>query len=270
MSGGTGRTGAQSPRRRASARPPDNGIAGLSTRALIVLGAALLVVVAGGIAAINLFGTQSDDDLVAGLEAAANDMPLNLASGTKLGRDDAPLKLVEYEDFQCPFCLRYTAEDESMIIEEYVKTGKVQIEFRHLPILGTESLQAALASECAADQGMFWQYQNRLFLEQAKEGQASTEKVDVGRLSDARLREFASEVGLQRSQFDACLNSGEHLEKVSAQQQEARNLGITGTPNFAINGQAAGGDPGNAENWRRFLDTNLERISAAGSTPTPE
>lgn len=251
--------------RQKTSRPPDDNLFGLPTRTLVVVGAALLVLAIGAVAALNLFGNGSDEDLITSLEAAHDDIPLNLASGAKLGRDDAPLKLVEYEDFQCPFCLRYTAEDEPSIIEEYVKTGKVQIEFRHLPILGTESVQAALASECAADQGMFWQYQNRLFLEQAKEGQASAERVDVGRFSDTRLREFASEVGIQRAQFDACLSSGQHLEKISSQQQEARNLGITGTPNFVINGQAAGGDPGNIENWRRFLDTNLERIADASS-----
>src|SRR5512139_1398364 len=71
--------------------------------------------------------------------------------GAKIGKADAPVKIVAYEDFQCPFCLLFTSEDEPSIISELVKTGKVQYEYRHLPILGNESVSAAVATQCAAD-----------------------------------------------------------------------------------------------------------------------
>lgn len=167
--------------RQKTSRPPDDNLFGLPTRTLVVVGAALLVLAIGAVAALNLFGNGFDEDLITSLEAAHDDIPLNLASGAKLGRDDAPLKLVEMKTSNAhsgqTLHRRRRALDHR---GRRGKTGKVQIEFRHLPILGTESVQAALASECAADQGMFWQYQNRLFLEQAKEGQASAERVDVG------------------------------------------------------------------------------------------
>lgn len=226
------------------------------------------MVAIGVIAFLALRGGSGNNELAEDIEAAMAAFPADMVDGNKVGSDDAPMKLVAFEDFQCPFCLRFTAEDEPMIIEEYVKTGKVQFEYRHLPILGSESLQAALATECAADQDKFWEYKDRLFLEQAREGQATRERIDVGRYSDDNLKEFATELGLDRAAFDTCLDSATHLETIQDQQAEASQYGITGTPNFLINNQAAGGDPGNLENWRNFLDTNLERIAGASATQT--
>jgi len=90
-------------------------------------------------------GSSGDAAFVAKLEQAQKALPKDLQNGTKLGKDDAPVKLVSYEDFQCPFCLQYTANQEGELIEKYVKTGEVQLEFRNLTILGQESVRAAIA-----------------------------------------------------------------------------------------------------------------------------
>lgn len=270
----TPRAGGGAPPNRRPSRPgatpprPSSGPSEFLSKPFLLVAGALFVIAIGAVAFLALRSDSANNALADDLETAMAAFPADMADGNKVGSDDAPMKLVAFEDFQCPFCLKFTAEDEPVIVEEYVKTGKVQLEYRHLPILGNESLQAALATECAADQDKFWEYKDRLFLEQAREGQATRERIDVGRFSDNKLKEYAGELGLDQATFDTCLDQAAHLDTIQEQQAEASQYGITGTPNFLINGQAAGGDPGNADNWRNFLDTNLERIAGASATQT--
>ena len=152
--------------------------------------------------------------------AAASDglsaIPQDLADGFALGKKDAPLTLVVYEDFQCPFCLRYTTAFESMLVEDYVKPGKLRIEFRNLPILGPESVAAARGAVCAAAQNRFWQYHHRLFSEQLKAGQLTSEKLNVGRFSNQALRTIAEETGLSALQWQACFDDPASLQVVQS------------------------------------------------------
>ncbi len=234
---------------------------------VIVLGAILVTVVATS-------GGGSSSDLAERLRSKSGDLPLDLANGTKLGRDDAPIKLTVFADFQCPFCLKFTAEQEIDIIEEYVKPGKVQLEYQHLPILGAESVRAALASMCAADQNRFWPYHNKLFLVQAEAGQADDEKLNAGRFSDENLKKYAAEVGLDTAQFNQCLDSSQHLDEVTEQQRTASSFGIRGTPGFLINGQPLGaGTPADMDAWRSLFGQVESQIATAtaqaGATGTP-
>ncbi|MEO8540218.1 MAG: thioredoxin domain-containing protein [bacterium] len=223
--------------------------------ALAVVVVILVLVFGGG-------SSSSDSDLVANLEKHSADFPTELASGTKVGKDDAPVKITEFEDFQCPFCLRYTGNQEGDVISELVKTGKVQIEYRHLPILGNESVSAAVAAQCASEQDKFWQYHNLLFLTQAKAGQATTEKSNVGRFSDDKLKQFASDVGLDRTKFDTCFDNRTPLDLILQQQRDANSFGISGTPGFLINGQALGtGTPNTIDDWKQIV-TNVENALA--------
>ncbi len=247
------------------------------------------LVVIGGIAALALlFATKdsSDANLVKDLEAAHANFPQDLADGVKLGSDDAPIKMTMYEDFQCPFCLKYTSEQEPQIIEEFVKAGTVQLTYKHLPILGRESLQAARGAQCAAEQGKFWDYKYEIFHLQAKEGQLSKEKIDAGRLSDSKLADFAAMVGIDRNEWQRCFEDEASLGVVQADEAEARSFGLRGTPGFAINGQPlGGGSPSTMDGWRQIFDQVLKATptatasdtatgtttatTAATSTPTP-
>lgn len=215
---------------------------------------------------------SGDDDIVAAFEKHTAEFPFELAKGTKLGNDDAPVKITEFEDFQCPFCLQYSTDQEPQIIRELVETGKVQIEYRHLPILGVESVNAALASQCAANQDKFWQYHNLLFLIQAKAGQATAEKKNVGRFSDDNLKKFAKDLGLDSAKFDECYDTRATLDLVLQQQRDANQFGITGTPGFLINGQPLGtGTPSSIDDWKQIV-TNVENAIAtatanAGASP---
>lgn len=189
---------------------------------------------------------------------AGTSYPLNTAKGTRIGNPDAKVVLEIFEDFQCPFCLRFTANVEPGIVNDFVKTGKVQLVFRQFPILGAESINAAIASTCAAEQNKFWPYHKALFLAQANAGQAENEKLNVGRFSEAKLKEIADEVKLNRTEFDACLTGSGVSDVVTADVRSAAGFGLRGTPGFVINGEALpGGSPADNAGWKKLLDDKL-------------
>lgn len=103
------------------------------------------------------------------------------------------------------------------------------IEYRDFTILGDESVQAASAAACAADQGEFWRYHDTLYANQGDE--------QSGAYSSDRLKEMAKEIGLNESTFNTCLDSGQHADEVAAMAQEARATGISVTPSFVLNGE---------------------------------
>ncbi len=115
-------------------------------------------------------------------------------------------------------------------------TGKVRFAFRHFAFIGQESSWAAEASECANEQGRFWDYYDKLFEEQAGE--------NVGAFSKENLKRFAAELGLDTEQFNQCLDSGKYQEKVRQETLEGKRAGVRGTPTLFVNGQLIerGGD----------------------------
>ena len=125
------------------------------------------------------------------------------AEGASIGKKDAKATLTLFEDFQCPFCLRFTVTFESTIME-YVRAGKLRLEYKNFPILGVESVKAAVAAQCAAKQNVFWPFHQRLFTEQVKAGQLTKEQLNVNRFSDQNLATYAAEAGANATQFQAC------------------------------------------------------------------
>lgn len=188
------------------------------------------------------------------------EFPADLIDAQAIGESDAPITLTAFEDFQCPFCLRFTLLNEPVIIQEYVLTGKVRFEFKHFPILGDESGAAAIAASCAADQGRFWALHKRLFLVQLDAGQLTAEKLNIGRFSAQNLQRYAAEEGLDAAAFDACLASQAAVDKVTGELREAAALGLRGTPSFLINGQPVTAPPATPAEWRSFLDDQLEAV----------
>lgn len=151
------------------------------------------------------------------------------------GDPDAPVRIIEFSDFQCPFCRRFAFETAPALREEFVETGIATIEYRHLVILGAESQRAAEAAECAGTQGFFWEFHDLLFLRQDAERS--------GAFSSGNLKGFARELAdawapLGRSfdvdAFDACLDGGDARLTVEMQTAEARSLGLGSTPAFLI------------------------------------
>lgn len=146
-----------------------------------------------------------------------------------LGRADAPVVLVEYADFQCPFCGAFARDVKPRIEEAYVATGKVRFEWRDFAWFGDESKAAANAARCAGDQGAFWRYHDRLYAERVTPNR--------GTFTRARLLSDASAIGLDVAAFTTCLDEGRHRAAVEADTAEAVRLGMTGTPTFLIGGR---------------------------------
>lgn len=156
-----------------------------------------------------------------------------LAQGKTLGNADATVVVQEFADFQCPVCKQFQAKIEPQLVADYVQTGKIRFEYHHYIVIdgnvgGTESRQAAQASECANVQGKFWPFHDLLFSNQGGEGS--------GAFSDARLEGFAKTVGLDTNAFSQCFSSQQYASVVTKDEAQARSLGIHGTPSLFVNG----------------------------------
>ncbi len=137
------------------------------------------------------------------------------------GAADAPVTIVEYSDFECPYCGRFHPSLQRLM-DEY--DGRVNWVYRHFPLsFHPQARPAALASECAAEQGKFWEFADGLFENQT-------------RLGSALFGELADDLGLNRSKFDDCLSSQKYADRVDTDLQEGQAAGVTGTPGSFIVG----------------------------------
>jgi len=142
----------------------------------------------------------------------------------KVGSDDAKVKLIAFSDFQCPYCQLFhkTIED---ILSEY--GDQVQLVFKNLPLdsLHPKARGAALAVECANDQGKFMEYADKLFADQKTWGESTDNKI---------FSSYASKLGLDGTQFNQCMEDEKYKEKIEGDVQEASDFGISGTPALFI------------------------------------
>jgi protein-disulfide isomerase len=145
------------------------------------------------------------------------------------GADDAPVVVVEFGDFQCPYCQQFALGAGRQLRDEYVPGGQVRFVYRHLAFLGDESTWAAEASECANEQGLFWEYHDALYEEQGAE--------NSGAFTLDNLKRFAAELGLDTGQFNDCLDSREYRGQVRDDVSDAQRRQITSTPSILVNGQ---------------------------------
>jgi protein-disulfide isomerase len=146
-----------------------------------------------------------------------------------LGAANAPVVVAEFADFQCPYCKQFALGPELQLRRDYVDTGKVRFVFRHFPFIGNESTWAAEASECANDQGRFWDYHDKLYEQQGNE--------NSGAFSQDNLKRFAAELGLDTTKFNACLDSGKYQSQVQAAYNEAVKRRVNSTPTILVNGK---------------------------------
>lgn len=155
-------------------------------------------------------------------------------NGKVLGKDDAPVTIQVFSDFQCPYCGIYAREQERQLIDDYVATGQVKFEYRHYIVVdgnvgGSESRMAAEASECASEQGEFWNYHNFVFGNQNGEGK--------GAYSERRLKAFAEQMGLDTEAFNSCFDTRRYAQDVLTDERLGRSLGINSTPTILVNGK---------------------------------
>lgn len=145
------------------------------------------------------------------------------------GKDNAKVTMVEFTDFQCPFCSRYYTDTYLQIRKDYVETGKVRYLTFDLPLpFHSNAKPAALATRCALDQDKYYEMHDKLFEVQTEwsEGDAKSKFVD-----------YAKELGLNVATFTQCYESGKYNQAIEADATLANSLGANGTPSFFINGQ---------------------------------
>jgi protein-disulfide isomerase len=143
------------------------------------------------------------------------------------GDPNAPVTMVEFSDFRCGYCGLFAAEALPQLRQEYIDTGKVRFAYKHLAVLGPDSVRAAEASECAAEQDKFWDFHNLVFTDQIANHTPLTED---------NLVELAEQVELDTTAFSDCLTSGRYNDRVILESQTVQSLGVRGTPGFVVNG----------------------------------
>lgn len=166
------------------------------------------------------------------------------------GDPNAKVTIVEFSDFECPFCGRFYSETLPQLIKEYVDTGKAKLYFRHYPLpFHPKATPLALASECANDQGKFWEMHDKIF-DATVAGTSSTS-------TDADYTNWAGELGLDTSSFDNCYTSKKYQKNVDEDTAAGSAVGVSGTPTFYINGkQLVGALP--FDSFKAIIDEELK------------
>jgi len=159
----------------------------------------------------------------------AGELPKVSPEDFVLGDQNAPVTIVEYGDYQCPFCGKFFKETEPALRENYIKTGKVKFVYRDFAFLGQESLWAANAAQCAGEKGKFWEYHDYLYGNQNGENK--------GAFSKSNLKNFGAVSGLVKDQFDSCVDSDKYLSKIKEETRIGGEAGVQGTPANFINGK---------------------------------
>ncbi len=191
----------------------------------------------------NNFPSDNSSNTNVVTEVSADDDPV-------LGNANAPVTIVEFSDFQCPFCERFFTSTLPQIKTEYINTGKVKLIYRDFPLSSIHPYaeKAAEASECAHQQGdnFYWKMHDKLFENQ-------------NALDTESLKKYAQQIGLDTNKFNTCLDSGAMTQEISNDLADGTSYGVQGTPMFFINGQElSGAQP--FESFKQIIDAELSKV----------
>ena len=190
----------------------------------IIFGRIVAAVIIGIIGAAALMQTGSES---LNLDMGRSHGTVSTAMGSPiLGSESAPITIIEFGDYQCNQCYNWFHNTKPAIFENYIETGKANLVFVDLAVLGRDSLKAAAASYCAEEQGQYWEYHDLLYNAQ--------ESIDNGWANSERLKAFAFSLGLDMELFESCFDSGKFNKRVQFNINEAKKQGATGTPTFII------------------------------------
>jgi len=194
----------------------------------LILGGIISVIIA--IIAISALSSDSNN-IMENTTPNSSISPLSfsnlITSDTPLkGDPSAPITLIEFGDFQCPNCGRFARDTSPQIEASYVESGQVSMAFKHFTVIGPDSKYAAMASQCANDQGMFWEFHDELYNNQGPE--------NSGWANKANLKKIALNMGLDEQSFDSCLDSNKYQSLVENDLNLAKKIEFTGTPSFLL------------------------------------
>jgi len=235
-----------------------------------ILVAAILI--GGALVFSSLYGSHASTPNVGAPNAGTPNAGLGASAGTAggssdamklgprdaiLGDTNAPVTIIGYGDYQCPFCTQFFSQTEPQIISNYVNAGKARMVFRNLPFLGPESTAAAEAAECANDQGKLWPYHDALYRAKVDD-EAKGGGENDGSLNRALFLTLAQGLNLDMLTFTSCIDTGKDAGVVAQEKAAASAAGINSTPSFLINGTSILG----AEPYAAFagaIDAALKR-----------
>jgi len=227
----------------------------------VLVGATMLIALINVVGTFNLYEkmaaitggnpSQNSGQQIPTQDNNANQPPskvdISVANAPFTGSAGAPVTIVEFSDFQCPYCGKFVTETMPQINDTYIKTGKVKLYFRNFPLssLHENAEKAAEAALCANEQGKFWQYHDKLFANQTA-------------LAVTNLKQYAKDLGLNSQNFDSCLDSGKTAEQVKKDTNDGAAYGVQGTPSFFINGTLiVGAQPFSA--FQQAIDAALKK-----------
>lgn len=171
-----------------------------------------------------------------------------------LGDRDAPVVMIEYSDFQCPFCGKFARDTKPALVKKYVDEGVLRVEWRQFPIFGKESENAARASYAAGQQGRFWEFHDVAFGKERKK--------NSGAFAQDKVAEMASEAGVKDlAKFTGDMKSADATAALSKDANEGYSLGVSSTPAFLVNGTPVLG----AQSADHFVAT-IERAKAQAAS----
>lgn len=233
-----------------------------STRRILTIVAAVAVVALLAVGAMLSGGVGGDDDDSKGASESASSSQDDTQGEQLARRDaddvmamgdkDAPVVLIEYSDYRCPFCGAFARDSMPKLKKEYIDTGKVRFEFRDFPVFGPESLDGAMAARAAGEQDLYWEYHNAMYGDAPERGHL--------KITDQKITAWAEEVGVpDMKTFEKDLDDPALRSKVKADGEEAAaEVMATGTPTFVLGDQViVGAQP--LETFQRLIDEELER-----------
>ena len=144
-----------------------------------------------------------------------------------LGNTSSPITIIEFGDFQCHFCGRFAKDTEPQINQTYIQTGKINLVFKHFVTHGPDSMSAAMASQCANEQGKFWKFYELLY---GNQGEENSGWANVG-----NLKKFVSQIpGMDMNKFNSCLDNHKYKSKIDNDTAFAYKSGFQGTPTLIV------------------------------------
>lgn len=197
---------------------------------------------------------QAPTDPNAAPQAPAAPDPVQVKKDLKMGHlpvdgnENAKITMVEFSDFECPFCGKFYTDTLGQLKKEYVDTGKMKIYYRHYPLsFHPKAVPLAQASECANDQGAFWKMHDKIFENNST----------VANMTDDQIKQWGADLGLDTAKFNDCYDNKAHQKEIDEDMAAGTAVGVSGTPTFYINGkQLVGAQPFAA--FKAIIDEELK------------
>lgn len=223
--------------------------------ALIISGAVFYTRSGSSKTAANI-GAAVAPDLTGGTPQITGPVNVSADDDAYIGKEKAPVTIIEFSDFECPFCRRFWKETLPEIKQSYIDTGKARFVYRDFPLpFHPGAMPAAEGAKCAREQGKFWEMHDAIFGEQEKQGSGTIQ------FTADDVKQWAGKIGLNTAKFNQCLDSGKYKQEVEKDIADGSSSGVNGTPATFINGRLISG----AQPFAAFKSIIDEELNKAGN-----